>query len=184
MQNLAIYVVNADWTICTDNWYTSLPLVSALLKKQTHLTCTIIKNRKGLPEAVTKHKFKKKEMIALTNEDSITVLNWKDQWNVFMLSIKHGLEMTLLHKWNTFMLKPRMVMFYNQGKKSVDVSDQMITYSCPLRKSMKWYRKLVIKFFLNTALVNCICTVWRGNGKNNWYKWIQDAYEDRFSKSY
>lgn len=59
-------------------------------------------------------------MIAMRNENGVTVLNWKDKLNVFTLSTKHGLEMTKVQKQNKITLKPRMVTFYNANKKSVD----------------------------------------------------------------
>ncbi|EFN90022.1 hypothetical protein EAI_00097, partial [Harpegnathos saltator] len=44
----------------------------------------------------------------------------------------------------------------NLGKSSVDLSDQMIAYSSPLRKTSKWYRKLAIELLLNTCMVNAM----------------------------
>ncbi|EFN68845.1 hypothetical protein EAG_13643, partial [Camponotus floridanus] len=45
---------------------------------------------------------------------------------------------------------------YNLGKSSVDLSDQMIAYSSPLRRTIKWYKKLAIELLLNTCIVNSI----------------------------
>ncbi|GBP12693.1 PiggyBac transposable element-derived protein 4 [Eumeta japonica] len=43
---------------------------------------------------------------------------------------------------------------YNKAKGAVDLSDQMTSYSSPLRKTVKWYKKLGMELILNTALVN------------------------------
>jgi Transposase IS4 len=43
---------NAGRTLCTDNFYTSIPLANALLGVQTHLVGTIRLNRKGLTSEV------------------------------------------------------------------------------------------------------------------------------------
>ncbi|GBP71846.1 PiggyBac transposable element-derived protein 4 [Eumeta japonica] len=43
---------------------------------------------------------------------------------------------------------------YNKAKGAVDLSDQMTSYSSPLRKTVKWYKKLGIELILNTALVD------------------------------
>lgn len=54
-------------------------------------------------------------------------------------------------------VKPRlckMVLAYNNAKGSVDMSDQMTAYSSPLRKTVKWHKKLAIELILNTAMVN------------------------------
>ncbi|KAF9424609.1 hypothetical protein HW555_000420, partial [Spodoptera exigua] len=42
------------------------------------------------------------------------------------------------------------------AKGAVDLSDQMAAYSSPLRKSVKWYKKVGINLLLNTAVVNAL----------------------------
>ncbi|KAF7384588.1 hypothetical protein HZH68_014200 [Vespula germanica] len=41
-----------------------------------------------------------------------------------------------------FYRKPKMVIGYNAGKNAIDLSDYMSAYKNPLRKTIKWYRKL------------------------------------------
>lgn len=41
-----------------------------------------------------------------------------------------------------FYWKPKMVIGYNAGKNAIDLSDYMSAYKNPLRKTIKWYRKL------------------------------------------
>lgn len=50
----------------------------------------------------------------------------------------------------------KVVVEYNTGKTAIDLSDQMNTYSNPLRKTIEWYRKLTFELFLNTAVVNAL----------------------------
>ena len=52
------------------------------------------------------------------------------------------------------MIKPKIIMDYNKAKAAVDLSDQMTAYSSPLRKSIKWYKKLALELLLNTPVVN------------------------------
>ncbi|CAG5008151.1 unnamed protein product [Parnassius apollo] len=59
-----------------------------------------------------------------------------------------------LAKRDKEIIKPKIVVDYNNAKSSVDLSDQMIAYSTPLRKSVKWYRKLGVELLLNIALLN------------------------------
>jgi len=73
-----------------------------------------------------------------------------------MLSTKHSAEMTTIHKKFYSYEKPKIVVEYNLGKSSVDLSDQMIAYSSPLRKTLKWYSKLAIELLLNTCMVNAM----------------------------
>lgn len=148
-------LINKGRTLVTDNWYTSLPLAQKMLKNNTHLLGTIRKNRKGLPKEVVKAKLKKGDILAMENEDGITISNWKDQRNILMLSTKHGNEMIEVPcKRHQVKLKPAVILDYNKGKGSVDISDQMGAYSNPLRKSLKWFRKVAFELLLTTSMVN------------------------------
>ncbi|KAH9634428.1 hypothetical protein HF086_008262 [Spodoptera exigua] len=42
------------------------------------------------------------------------------------------------------------------AKGAVDLSDQLASYSTPLRKSVKWYKKLAINLLLNTTVINAL----------------------------
>lgn len=99
---------------------------------------------------------KRGEVIARENKKGITVLKWKDKRDVLMLSTKHSAEMTTVHKKFYSCEKPKIVVKYNLGKSSVDLSDQMIAYSSPLRKSVKWYKKVAIELLLSTCMVNAM----------------------------
>lgn len=103
----------------------------------THLVGTLRKNRRGNPAEVVSQKLKRGEVIARENKKGITVLKWKDKRDVLMLSTKHSAEMTTVHKKFYSYEKPKIVVEYNLGKSSVDLSNQMIAYSSPLRKTSK-----------------------------------------------
>ncbi|CAH1968772.1 unnamed protein product [Acanthoscelides obtectus] len=121
-----------------------------MLDSNTHLIDTIRKNRKGLPKEVVDKKLKKGEVAAMENKDGITLLKWKDQRDVLVLSTKHDAEM--VERSNNRI--PKVVIDYNSGKSSVDLSDQMGSYSNPLRRSVKWYRKIAFELLLTTSMVN------------------------------
>jgi hypothetical protein len=53
-------------------------------------------------------------------------------------------------------MKPAIVVDYNKAKRAVDLADQMAAYQTPLRKSLKWYKKLAIDLILNIAMVNAL----------------------------
>lgn len=73
---------------------------------------------------------------------------------MLILSIKHSAEMTTVNKKSYSCEKPKIVVEYNLGKSSVDLSDQMIAYSSSLRRTVKWYKKLAIELLLN--IVNAL----------------------------
>lgn len=140
--------------MCTDNWYTSLDLANQLIAKNTHLVGTLRANRKGNPKEVLEKKLKRGEFIGKENKSGITILKWKDKRDILVLSTKHSVEMVNVQTKTRLCSKPKIVVDYNAGKTAVDISDQMNAYSSPLRKSMKWYKKLAFELLLNTSVVN------------------------------
>jgi len=54
-----------------------------------------------------------------------------------MISTKHNSEMVEERVRGKIIKKPKVVIDYNIGKTSIDLSDQMITYSNPLRRTEK-----------------------------------------------
>jgi len=73
-----------------------------------------------------------------------------------MLSTKHTDNMVMVPRREN-KSKPEVVLDYNRGKSFIDLSDQMASYGSPLRKSLKWYRKVVFELLLNTSVVNALC---------------------------
>lgn len=51
-------------------------------------------------------------------------------------------------------MKPEAIMFYNNAKQGVDISDQVSAYHTAVRKSIKWYHKVAVELLLGTAVVN------------------------------
>lgn len=51
-------------------------------------------------------------------------------------------------------MKPAIVVDYDKAKGAVDLSDHMAAYQTPLRKTLKWYKKLAFDIILNVAIVN------------------------------
>lgn len=52
--------------------------------------------------------------------------------------------------------KPSTIIEYNSVKSYIDVSDQISSYSNPVRRSIKWYRKVGIEIFASTCVVNAL----------------------------
>ena len=95
-------------------------------------------------------------MIILTKEsnDGLRILKWKDKRYVLLLSTKHSDETVVKQKKGNIVIKAKIIEDYNEGKSYVDLSDQMVSYCSLQRKSIKWYKRIVFKFCLNTAVVN------------------------------
>lgn len=71
-------------TICTDNYYTNLPLAEQLLHANTHLVGTMRQNRKGIPKEVCNARLKKGEVIARENSLGVVIMKWRDKRDVLL----------------------------------------------------------------------------------------------------
>lgn len=167
VMNLLSGLLNKGHTLYTDNWYTSVGLARSLLDNETHLVGTIRKNRRHLPKTVVSTKLKKGEYIARESYDGITALKWRDKREVLVLSTKHSDRFAKVsRRQGNEVMKPQIIVDYNKAKGAVDLSDQMSAYSSPLRKSVKWYKKLAFDLLLNTAIVNAL-TLYKSVTKKN-----------------
>ena len=84
------------------------------------------------------------------------IVRWRDKRDIFMISTKHSDEMAEVPKKNYVCDKPMVVADYNRGKCAIDLSDQMIAYSTPHRRILKWYIKLALELLLNTSTSNAM----------------------------
>lgn len=146
-------------TLITDNYYTSLPLAKSLLASKTHLLGTLRKNRKGLSKEVMNAQLKRGEIVGKESTTGLVIGKWKDKRDVPFLSTKHALDIKATGKKNRKgeeVKKPSAILEYNAGKDGIDVSDQMASYFSPLRKTIRWYHKLMFEILLNTAVINSL----------------------------
>lgn len=143
--------------VVTDNYYTSLPLAKYLFERKTNLLGTIRKHRVGLPGDIVNYNLHKGQIVSKQN-DYITVLKWKDQRDVCMLSTCHDDKMEVCGKKRNGddKVKPTAVIQYNRSKQGVDISDQLSSYYTCLRKSLIWYKKLAIEVVCGTLIVNTL----------------------------
>lgn len=113
-------------------------------------------NRKYIPKSIQEAKLAKGSIIAKESPEGITVLKWKDQRDVRMISTCHSGTETVVTstKRGLEKIKPKCVIDYDKGKSPVDVSDQLASYNTALRRCNKWYRKILMEMLWDTSLVN------------------------------
>lgn len=102
-------------------------------------------NRKSLPLEVVKAKIKKGEIIGTENKNGLVFSKWKDKRDVYTLCTCHNLDIVETGKKNKNqenIMKPKVIIYYNNGKAGIDSSDQLLSYSTPVRKSIHWYHKV------------------------------------------
>ncbi|CAH2003354.1 unnamed protein product [Acanthoscelides obtectus] len=143
-------------TLFTDSFYTSVELAEELLKRKTHLLGTLRVNRKHNPHGVTKAKLRRGDMKYLQHsEKKIIIGKWKDKRDVLFLTTKQVPHLVEIEsRGGRRMQKPSTIVDYNSAKGYIDLSDQMAGYCSPLRKGLKWHRKLAFDLLTNTAVVN------------------------------
>ncbi|CAH1989935.1 unnamed protein product [Acanthoscelides obtectus] len=141
-------------TLAIDNYYTSVTLAHALLHRKTHMIGTLRANRKYNPKNDISKKFKVGEHVAEQSNSGIVVQKWRDKRDVLMITTKFDDEMVTIQKARGDVVKPNNVIEYNKYKSFIEISDQMKNYNSPLRKGIKWYRKLSMELLTGTALIN------------------------------
>ncbi|XP_050298584.1 piggyBac transposable element-derived protein 4-like [Anthonomus grandis grandis] len=149
-------LLDSGRTIYTDNWYTSVSLAKRLIDRKTHLVGTIRANRKGNPQEVIKEKLNRGGIVARQDNDKTVVLKWKDKRDAITLSTKHDDSTVTLAKKGKEVIKPKVIVNYNQGKAFIDLSDQMSAYAPCLRRTSKWYKRLVFHLITATTIVNAL----------------------------
>lgn len=92
-------------------------------------------------------------------------MRWRDKRDVLVLSTKHSVRFQTVIKHQKQVSKPKIVLDYDKAKGAVDLSDQMTAYQTPLRKTIKWYKKVAIDLILNTAMVNALILYQSVTGK-------------------
>jgi len=148
--------LNFGRTLYTDNWYSSVKLAEKLNQKNTHLVGTLRANRKNNPENVVKKKLKKGEIIASQSNNNVVILKWRDKRDILLITTKHTDQIIEIQKRDKIIKKPLVVEDYNTGKSYIDRSDQMSSYSTPLKKTIKWYKKVAFDILLSTSTVNAL----------------------------
>ena len=73
-----------------------------------------------------------------------------------MISTEHSAEMVEVRNKNYVCDKPMVLVDHNRENCAVDLSDQMIAYSTPHRRTLKWYIKLALELLLNTSISNAM----------------------------
>ncbi|KAJ8931737.1 hypothetical protein NQ314_015315 [Rhamnusium bicolor] len=143
--------------LCTDNFYTSVPLIEELSDQETYFVGTYRKNRKVFPKEVTTAKLKRGEDKSLESSKGVVALKWRDKRDVYCVSSKFSANMVPTGKRNKKeedIKKPEMILQCNNMKSDIDISDQLSSYHSAIRKSVRWYHKVADDLIFGTAIVN------------------------------
>ena len=142
--------------VFTDRYYTSPELAMELERRGLAFTGTVQTNRRGMPLAIkcsgkrgmaqgSVRAYRAGKMMAIQWQDkrTVTILSTTGSCNLVQVKTRRGVVKE----------KPEVVDLYNQNMLGVDKMDQLATYYSFLRKSVKWWRKVMF-WLLEVSVVN------------------------------
>ena len=101
-------------------------------------------------------------------------MKWQDKREVLMLSTVHGghvIEGAKRNRHGEAVKKPDCVFAYNAHMCGIDRLDQLLSYYSPLRKTLKWYRKVVLQV-IDMAITNAFLLYRKAGGSRRhiWFR--------------
>lgn len=150
-------IANFGHTLFMDSWYSSPNLFQKLQSMQINAIGTVRCNRKNMPKDLATIKLKKSEAISRSCK-GILAAKWKDKKDIYLLSTKHKkIEMMEVEKkrskYNITVIKPNVVLEYNDGMGGVDRQDSYLSSFSLMRKYIKSYKKIFF-YLMDIALFN------------------------------
>jgi len=159
VMNLMTDYLDKHHVVVMDNYFTSVPLFTDLLERQTYACGTLRVNRKYLPSEFKGKKKMEPGDSCYWQKDNFVATLWQDKRTVRFLSTCCAPEGddTVVRRRNSSdpqrLPCPPVVKIYAQYMGGVDRSDRMVrTYSVS-RKSKKWWYRLFY-YLLDTSLAN------------------------------
>ncbi|XP_018014224.1 piggyBac transposable element-derived protein 4 isoform X3 [Hyalella azteca] len=152
-------LVQQGSTIYAGSSYSSVPLAEKLLQAKIYYCGTVRKNQEALPQAITKAKLKKGEIVGLMNDKGVKVCSWKNKCNILTLSTvpEHSDNLQPSKKKNRSgveILKPQSILDYSAAALAIRKPDELTSCNSAIRSSTKWYRKLAIEVLTGIAVIN------------------------------
>lgn len=146
-------LLDKGYCLTVDNFYTSPELVDLLVSRKTDVYGTVKPSRRDMPQ-LKAAKLKKGEVVAY-QRGKCMALQWKDKKLVTLLSTVHDSSMCETeNRKGEKLLKPKVVMDYNNTMGGVDKSDQLMSYYPSTRKRQKVYYKKIFRHLLDQAALN------------------------------
>lgn len=115
--------------------------------------------RAGSGHEVVQEKLKHGDVYGVQNNNDIKLIKWKDKRDALMISAKPSHSTTVVdtkktNKLNKRIMKPKVVLSYNERKQGVDLSNQLSAYYIYLKRSIKRFQKVAFELIFGTPIVN------------------------------
>ena len=144
--------------VVTDRFYTSPELAKALEQRGLPFTGTAQVNRRGMPLAMRSGSKLKRGEVRAYRAGKMMAMQWQDKRTITMLSTAESCNIIEVRTHRGQIKdKPSVVQVYNNNMMGVDKMDQLSTYYSFLRKSIKWWKK-VLFWLLEASVVNSFIT--------------------------
>ncbi|XP_049268932.1 piggyBac transposable element-derived protein 2-like [Rhipicephalus sanguineus] len=149
--------------VFTDRFFTGLNLAEYLLRRNAHVTGTIMANRTGgaaskLPNE--KSMKRGKSCCVVRSEGEMCLTKWKDRKSVMILSTACGITPEgTCRRWSKEERKkvdvpqPHCIKTYNKNMGGVDLADRYVSYYRTKIRTKKWTIR-VFAHFLDPAVAN------------------------------
>lgn len=86
--------------------------------------------------------------------NNIRIRKWKDKHIVFLITTGHVTDLVECQNYRTIKkMKPNHIIEYTKNTRGVDCCDQMVSYYSYPRKTLKWYKKVILHY-LDVILYN------------------------------
>lgn len=153
---LAKPLYGSNRNITGDNWFSSIPLVDALLEKKLTYVGTLRKNKRELPKEFLPSKTKQLNTSIFGFQKNKTLVSYTERQNKSTILISSMHENDEIDEETGGKCKPEIVTFYNRTKVGVDVVDQLCSNYNVARNTRRW--PAVIFFdLLNISGINAMC---------------------------
>ena len=131
-------ILGTGRNITGDNWFSSVPLVQALLEKKTTYVGTLRQNKIEIPYEFLPQKKRdlNSSVFGFSSDMSLVSYCERNAKAVILLSSMHSDN--AIDKSSGFKNKPEIVTFYNQTKVGVDVLDQLCSNYDTARTTKRW----------------------------------------------
>lgn len=141
-----------DVVLCFDRFFSSVNLFQDI-KFAAVGTC--IRNGKNIPKDITK--LDRGDSKFLCNENKTLFIRWQDTKEVLVLTNCHSDDTVLVKRKQKNGEKidmhcPKAISFYNQYMGGVDLADQMSTLYDMKSKSCKWWKKIIYRLLMISAV--------------------------------
>ena len=179
--DLAQPLFGSGRNITTDNFFTSIPLTTALLKEKLTLLGTLRANKSEIPRQFQKDNAREvySSLFAFTRDMSLVSYVPSKGKNVLLLSSMHHAPEMSTREYR----KPSIILDYNASKGAVDTFDQCIhTYSSS-RQTRRWPTKLFFNIVDSAAFNGFVMWTKNNPSWNSAKKFRRRLYLQELAKS-